>query len=83
LDRQDDNAAARLFSAAALEFALFDNSEERGLIIFLFIFGELGDAYQNQEMSHDNRARLTLRAYYFVEMWKAYLRTTAAYQDDV
>jgi hypothetical protein len=84
LDCQDNNAVARLFSAATLEFALSINSEEpeQALLIFLFIFGELGDAYQNREMSHENRAHLALRAYYFIEMWKTYLQTMVAYQGD-
>ncbi|KAF8814342.1 hypothetical protein BYT27DRAFT_7250098 [Phlegmacium glaucopus] len=41
LDRQDDNAATRLFSGATLEWLSKNHPEHLGLIIFLFICGEL------------------------------------------
>ena len=44
-----------------------------GPIIYLFIFGELIDAYQNHTISHDERIMMVLRAYYFPETWRAYL----------
>jgi len=52
LDRQDDNAAVRLFSAPVIEFLADHHPDYLGEIIYLFIFGELIDAYQNRAMSH-------------------------------
>jgi len=50
LDRQDDNAAVRLFSAAVIEFLAKQHPDYLGEIIYLFVFGELIDAYQNRAM---------------------------------
>ncbi|KAF7424768.1 hypothetical protein PC9H_010079 [Pleurotus ostreatus] len=77
LDRQDDSAAARLFSAATLEFIVHaQNPEYTGIIIYLFVFGELVDAYQNRNISHIERIKMALRARYFINSWKAYLGAT-------
>ncbi|PSR74626.1 hypothetical protein PHLCEN_2v9692 [Hermanssonia centrifuga] len=74
LDRQDDNAAARLFSAATLQFIVARHPGYLGDIVFLFVFGELPDAYQNRTISHLERMKIILRAHYFVQMWQAFLR---------
>jgi len=50
LDRQDDNAVARLFSAATIEFLVEHHPDHLGEIIYLFVFGELIDAYQNRTL---------------------------------
>ncbi len=76
LDRQDDNAASRLFSAATLEFLSKNHPDYRGEIVYLFVFGELVDAYQNRSMSHTERIKLVLRARYFLDLWKAFLDRT-------
>ncbi|PSR85651.1 hypothetical protein PHLCEN_2v5380 [Hermanssonia centrifuga] len=73
LDRQDDNAAARLFSAETLRFIIQRHPTYLGDIVFLFVFGELPDAYQNRRISHGERIKIALRAHYFVCMWQAYL----------
>jgi hypothetical protein len=62
LDRQDDNAAARLFSAVTIEFLIKHHLDYLGKIIYLFIFGELIDAYQNRALAHQERIKLVLRA---------------------
>ncbi|KJA28106.1 hypothetical protein HYPSUDRAFT_93316, partial [Hypholoma sublateritium FD-334 SS-4] len=74
LDRQDDRAAARLFSASTLEFIIQHNSTNLGLIAYLFVFGEMVDAYQNRKMSHLERIKLLLRAKFFKEIWKSFLK---------
>lgn len=80
LDRQDDNAASRLFSAPTLAFLEAQgNIEKTGVIIYLFVFAELIDAYQNRVIPHIERIRLVLRAYFFVTMWKKYIDTAPAY----
>ena len=73
LDRQDDNAASRLFSAPTLHFLADRHPEEVGLIVYLFIFGELCDAYQNRSIGHDERILLALRARIYLCLWERYL----------
>ncbi|KAJ7211695.1 hypothetical protein GGX14DRAFT_623340 [Mycena pura] len=73
-DRQDDNAAHRVFSAATLQ-GLTDNVEENmGVIVFLFVIGELVDAYESRTMSHAHRAKVALRAHLFLKTWKLFLQ---------
>ncbi|KAJ7832421.1 hypothetical protein B0H14DRAFT_3712239 [Mycena olivaceomarginata] len=76
LDRQDDNAAARLFSAATLEWLTDStcvNMDNIGLIVYLFVFGELVDAFQNRRILHIERVRMVLRAYFFLDLWERFL----------
>ncbi|KAF8959326.1 hypothetical protein BDZ97DRAFT_1923016 [Flammula alnicola] len=73
LDRQDDRAAARLFSASTLDFLVQHNSDNLGLIAYLFVFGDMVDAYQSRTISHLDRVKLVLRAKFFKEMWKSFL----------
>ncbi|THV02572.1 hypothetical protein K435DRAFT_653008, partial [Dendrothele bispora CBS 962.96] len=73
-DKQDDNAAARLFSAAMLEHASQSPSEYMGLIVYLFLFGEFVDAYQSRIMSHYDRATIVLRTLIFLEQWRVFLK---------
>ncbi|KAF7420714.1 hypothetical protein PC9H_011232 [Pleurotus ostreatus] len=71
LDRQDDRAAARLFSAANIKHAI--ESGHTGLAIFLFVFGEAVDAYQSRTITHGQRIRMVLLAYFFKTIWKDFL----------
>ena len=73
LDRQDDNAAVRLFSADTLQYLIDNHPQCVGEIIYLFVFGELIDAFQNRTISHAERLKLILRARYFLDSWEAYL----------
>ncbi|KAJ7670785.1 hypothetical protein DFH06DRAFT_980885 [Mycena polygramma] len=73
LDRQDDNAATRLFSADTLKYLADHHPEYLGEIVYLFIFGELIDAYQNRSISHAERVKLVLRARYVLDSWSASL----------
>ncbi|KAJ6459147.1 hypothetical protein C8R47DRAFT_1028273 [Mycena vitilis] len=74
LDRQDDAAACRLFCAAVLEWLTENHPEHIGEIVYLFIFGELIDAYQSREITHKERIKLALRARYFLDAWAKYLQ---------
>lgn len=74
LDRQDDSAATRLFSAATLKFLSDNHPDYLGEIVFLFIFGELVDAYQNRSISHIERIKMVLRAQYFLDAWESFLK---------
>ncbi|THU91800.1 hypothetical protein K435DRAFT_820684 [Dendrothele bispora CBS 962.96] len=73
LDRQDDNAAARLFSAAMLRYLIDHHRADTGLIVYLFIFGELCDAFQNRHLPHAERINMLLRTRYFMQMWSKYV----------
>jgi hypothetical protein len=73
LDRQDDGAATRLGSADVLQWLIDHYPQLLGPIIYLFIFYELIDAYQNRHMKHAERAQLALRALFFMEMWEEFL----------
>ena len=73
LDRQDDNAATRLFSGDTLQWLTDHYPECLGPIVYLFVFGELIDAYQNRKMKPIERILLALRAYFFMEMWEHFL----------
>ncbi|PPR00996.1 hypothetical protein CVT24_000570 [Panaeolus cyanescens] len=75
LDRQDDNAAARLFSAATLEHLITNHKDDAlGEIVYLFIFRELVDAFQNRSMKHCEHLQIALRARYFLDAWDAFLQ---------
>ncbi|KAH7903227.1 hypothetical protein BJ138DRAFT_1020967, partial [Hygrophoropsis aurantiaca] len=76
LDRQDDNAAARLFLAATLEYTSAQHPDRIGLIVYLFVFGELVDAYQNRHIGHKERIHMVLRAKFFLELWQAFLKVS-------
>lgn len=73
LDRQDDLAATCLFSAATMEFLSKHHPEYLGEIVYLFVFGELIDAYQNRSISLKERITMVLCTQYFVDYWQAFL----------
>lgn len=73
VDRQDDNAATRLFSAQTLAHFIDKHRDYLGDIIYLFVFGELIDAYQNRSITHAERLRMVLRARYFLDRWELFL----------
>ncbi|EEB96018.1 hypothetical protein MPER_04920, partial [Moniliophthora perniciosa FA553] len=82
-DKQDDNAAARLFSAATLQFLAqkleHGHYELLGLVVYLAVFGELCDAYQNRNLGHAERINIVLRTRYFVDMWQTIIDTLPGY----
>ncbi|GLB36846.1 putative ulp1 protease family, C-terminal catalytic domain [Lyophyllum shimeji] len=73
VDRQDDRAAGRTFSSPALDFQMKTSPEQRGLSVYLFILGELIDAWQNRSISHALRAKMALRARFFLLAWRAHI----------
>jgi hypothetical protein len=76
LDRQDDNAATRLFCADTLAWVNEHHPDELGLSMYLFVFGELIDAYQNRSLNITERIEMVLRAHFFVEMWEKFLKVS-------
>ena len=75
LDRQDDNAATRLFSATALDFVAKQFPDRLGLVVYLFVMGEIVDAYQSRVISHLERIKMVLRCRYFLRLWKRFLKS--------
>ena len=73
VDRQDDNAATRLFSGDTLQWLTDHRPEYLGLIVYLFVMGELIDAYENRSLPLLTRAQMVLRAHYFIELWEHFL----------
>jgi hypothetical protein len=73
LDRQDDNAATRLFSGDTLKWLTSHRPQHLGLIVYLFVMGELIDAYENRSLPLLMRAQMVLRAHYFIELWERFL----------
>lgn len=76
LDRQDDNAATRLFSGEMLDYLAQNHPELIGEIVYLFVFGELVDAYQNRSITHEERIGMVLRAHFFLKAWMTQLEIT-------
>jgi hypothetical protein len=73
VDRQDDRAAARLFSAESLHFHVTHYANQVGLSTYLFVMGELIDAWQNRNIHHVDRARMIMRARYFLMAWRSHI----------
>ena len=73
LDRQDDNAATRLFSAPSLDFIVKQFPDRLGLVVYLFVMGEIIDAYQSRTITHLERVKMVLRCRYFIRLWKRFL----------
>jgi hypothetical protein len=73
IDRQDDGAATRFFSGDAIAWLVEHYPDLLGPIVYLFVFGELIDAYQNRHIEHIERMRMGLRAYFFMEIWEKFL----------
>ncbi|KAE9384943.1 hypothetical protein BT96DRAFT_950198 [Gymnopus androsaceus JB14] len=80
LDHQDDNAASQLFSTATLQFLSEHHPEQLGVAIYLFVFGELCDAYQNQNINHSERINILLRLRYFINMLEQYIDKMSCYK---
>ncbi|PPQ87308.1 hypothetical protein CVT25_002058 [Psilocybe cyanescens] len=81
VNRQDDNAAVRLFSADVLKYLADHHPDYVGEIVYLFVFGELIDAYQNCSMAHSERIKLAHRARYFLNSWETFLHSCGYRKD--
>jgi hypothetical protein len=75
VDRQDDNAAARLFSSGTLEWQHDEADPNPGLTRFLFVFGELIDSCQSRKVTHLERIKMGYRALFFLALWKEFLQS--------
>lgn len=72
VDKQDDRAAARTTSAPNLRHILISFPEYNGLAIYIFVVGDMVDAYQNRSISHVERATMVLTARYFLMAWRSH-----------
>lgn len=81
LDRQDDNAAIRVHSGSHITYLAKNHPQLLGHIIYLFINGELIDAYQNRNIPHLERIKMVLREKFFYQMWRSFLKA-AGYAED-
>jgi hypothetical protein len=61
--------AAHLFSGATIDFLAKHYPHYPGELVYLFIFGELIDAFQNPSMLHKECIKLVPQAQYFVNHW--------------
>ena len=73
VDKQDDRAAARLLSSETLDFILTYHSDRAGLLCYLFVLGELIDAWQHRALTPLERARMVLRARFFLMCWRSHI----------
>lgn len=75
VDKQDDRACARLFSAAVIEQTRNHQTlqHEIAVILFLWYLGETVDGQQSRTLGHDERLRMLWRAKFFFEGWCKYV----------
>jgi len=69
VDRQDDNAHVRLFSADHTSHVAEKVPEQLFPVMLLFIFGGLIDAHQNRHISIAERLKIVFRAHHFIHAW--------------
>ncbi|OJT05301.1 hypothetical protein TRAPUB_3891 [Trametes pubescens] len=73
VDKQDDRAAARLFSSAVIDYVSRILPDELGLTIYLFIIGEIVDAQQNRALEHSERIKMLWRGRFFLDGWRQHI----------
>ncbi|GBC52657.2 hypothetical protein GLOIN_2v1787768 [Rhizophagus irregularis DAOM 181602=DAOM 197198] len=67
-DRQDDGAAYQIFCSSFLKQVYNQNKSQDHSKD-----GELIDAYQSRTISHNERLRMAMLAYFFLHMWKNHI----------
>ncbi|KAI0696274.1 hypothetical protein BC835DRAFT_878998 [Cytidiella melzeri] len=83
VDRQDDRAAARLTSSAFLAHVLALHPERSALAVYLFILGEMIDAWQNRLITHLERATMVMTARFVLMAWRSHVEQHPAYSVQV
>ncbi|OCB87010.1 hypothetical protein A7U60_g5901 [Sanghuangporus baumii] len=78
MDKQDDRAVARVFSSYSLEYLLNHGPDTFGTALYIFVYGEFIDAYQNRSIPISDRFHMVLQARFFTQMWKKFI-TKAGY----
>ncbi|KAF8756364.1 methionyl-tRNA aminoacylation [Rhizoctonia solani] len=72
-DRQDDVSTECVFNQFTLSFVVKKRPQYLGLAVYLYIAGELGDAYQSRHILHADRLWMVLRAKFFFDFWRQFL----------
>ncbi|KDQ56779.1 hypothetical protein JAAARDRAFT_207846 [Jaapia argillacea MUCL 33604] len=90
VDKQDDGAARRMFHPVALTAATTEEHGKRevkddfiGLFVYLFIFGELFDAWLNRRMTPQDRILAVLRARFFLHIWWSHIKKLSLVYPDL
>ncbi|KAH9929219.1 uncharacterized protein B0H18DRAFT_874204 [Fomitopsis serialis] len=81
VDKQDDGAARRLFHNVALTAMTYKGDENTqyikeeflGLFVYLYVLGDLFDAWLCRRMSVKDRILAALRARSFLHIWRAHV----------
>lgn len=73
VDRQDDNAATRMFSSSHLQHMIIKRPENTGTIVYLFVNGEVIDMIVSPKPSHLQRFKMGMRAKFYYFLWERYL----------
>lgn len=71
-DKQDDGRAYRTFNSKTLEAAL-DSEDCQGLAIYLFVCGEMCDAWLHNSIGHRARIWSAWTAIFFLRIWRNYI----------
>lgn len=71
-DKQDEGRALRTFCSRAIATTL-SNPDCSDLTVYLFIIGELCDAWLNKSIGHREQIRAVWTAGFFLRMWKSHL----------
>ncbi len=82
-DKQDDNAASRLFSSELLRHASQNPKHNLGIVVYTFVFGEFIDTYQSRTMSHKERAKICIHTLLFLETWRNFLKKQDTPKHDI
>lgn len=72
-DKQDDGRAYGTFNDDTLAISL-SKPECTGLSIYLFVMGELCDAWLNRTTNHRDRLLSAFTSYFFLQRWHQYLQ---------
>ncbi|KAI0688076.1 hypothetical protein C8T65DRAFT_746794 [Cerioporus squamosus] len=81
VNKQDDGAARCMFHATALEAMTYIDdkgdmrvhNEFQGFFVYNFVFGTLFEAWDNRDMSADERVLAALRARMFLDTWSKHI----------
>lgn len=81
-DRQDDQAMERYLSSELLQHVVTHTPNRLGLVVYLFVFGELHSAVQSRSLPHTTRAQMLLTVEYFLQGWKKFQQRHPDYGAD-
>ncbi|GBC18719.2 hypothetical protein GLOIN_2v1762423 [Rhizophagus irregularis DAOM 181602=DAOM 197198] len=74
LDRQDDSATYHAFCSGNLQncYDIIKEDMQR-IFVYLFIIGELIDSYLNREITPLERIKMSMTAFFFLQLWKKHI----------